>query len=810
MQNGRSVDGVRSAGFDSYALNQSPAYASQAAEASAGPLTMVAPRPTVMERLGAWRIIIVIVAVVSLLLGGVFVVMQRANRATRLGVGDFEPTSIPLAGLENSDLVVAPAKSLKVNGVLQVSNSLVLSPTSQPVNAVAGQLYFDQTTNQLAYYNGQQFVGVGAAGTNVTNTLVTGSNAGNVRLQTTSPGVQQAGNINISGTAIVGALSTTVIDTGGTTLYVSPVGATAQQTIAPGTPATVGTTEVGPNSTAPGDISGNHLARKITMGSVGGTAKSISVYLEGGSAANHVQVGLYADDGNIPSRPEARLAFSSIVNLVPNDWNTITVSDTLLEANTSYWITFNTDDSTVARRYFNNGSETCFWVSGFANMSNPFSPFGPCFLGVDTNSIYLNYVVGSGVSGSLSQALFALGPTGQAIFRNATNATNAFQVQDAAATTTVFNVDTQNGRIGIGKTNPSFRLDIAAGDINLNTGRSLRFGGVQAVSVNGAGTNTILSNFATGGSVTAQAGKFVVQSAADATVAFTVDVTNSRIRIGSSTGSANPVILVLANKNTAGDPAGEEGGVYYNSTLASFRCFYSGFWQNCADIEPQHGFSFYDDFVGGQTSFTGQIGSLGWNAAAIGANGSLTLNPSTPTPSADRPGVLQLQTPAVSNQGTTLLLGNTGGALMRVAKDNDMKVAVAVGAATNQAMRVGLHDQTGTTTQPISGVWWEADPAANANWRYCYGNGTTATCANSSVAIAANTWVTLEIRVTATGSGTSAATFVINNAASTVSSTTIDSTNRVSPALSCYATTGAAQNCYWDYFQLTGTTAAAR
>jgi hypothetical protein len=123
---------------------------------------------------------------------------------------------------------------------------------------------------------------------------------------------------------------------------------------------------------------------------------------------------------------------------------------------------------------------------------------------------------------------------------------------------------------------------------------------------------------------------------------------------------------------------------------------------------------------------------------------------------------------------------------------------------------VGLHDETTTTTQPVSGIWWEADPATNANWRYCFGNGTTATCTNTAVAIAANTWVTLEIRVTATGSGTSAATFVINNTPFTVSAVTIDTTNRVSPAFTCYGTTGSAQNCSIDYLQLTGTTSAAR
>jgi hypothetical protein len=58
----------------------------------------------------------------------------------------------------------------------------------------------------------------------------------------------------------------------------------------------------------------------------------------------------------------------------------------------------------------------------------------------------------------------------------------------------------------------------------------------------------------------------------------------------------NPVLLYLANKNTSGDPVtGQAGGMYYNSAMASFRCFYSGFWRNCADKDPQHSFSVYDE-----------------------------------------------------------------------------------------------------------------------------------------------------------------------------------------------------------------------
>jgi len=59
-----------------------------------------------------------------------------------------------------STLSLQNGQTLSVNGQLNVNNSLVLTPGKQPVTPATGQLYYDQTSNQLAYYNGKEFVGV--------------------------------------------------------------------------------------------------------------------------------------------------------------------------------------------------------------------------------------------------------------------------------------------------------------------------------------------------------------------------------------------------------------------------------------------------------------------------------------------------------------------------------------------------------------------------------------------------------------------------------------------------------------------------
>lgn len=802
---------------------------------------VVNQKPSLWKRL---RWVGLIVAILLLVGGGLYTIISRDSRGSQLQAGDFGVVKIPL-----SDLAAATsssnAETLRVNGRLQVTDSIVLSPISQPSSALPGQLYFDQTSNELAYYNGKQFVYLNgnAAPSNITNILGgTGSiaSAPSVQLQAGSPGVQQTGNFNVSGTGQVGTLRTTVIDSNGSTLYVNPLASSATNTQSSGgQAATLGLTAIGATNTGTG-INSTIVGTKVTVGDVGGTANSITVYVAGGTAGKHIQVALYDDDGDVPSRPAGLLSVSAVANLTPNAFNTIPIPSIALTANASYWMAFNTDDGT-AERVFNGGSKTsCFYGLAFGFMPDPFGS-GPCFFANELYTMYVNYTTASSSGGSFSKALFSLSGTGQATFQNSEDSATAFQIQNAAGTTTIFNVDTLNGRIAIGKATAAYKLDIAAGDINLSNNRSIRFNGSQALTVSATGTATSISNFTPGGTVVAQADSFVVQDAnafhqnlvidntgeatfsnrVNSTTAFQIqnasgvnlmrfDTANLQIYIGNPVGDSTPVILYLANKNTSGDPVGAAGGIYYNSTLNTFRCYYSGFWQNCADIEPQHTFSLYDEFIGGGSSFTGQIGSLGWGAIAIGANGNLALNPTTPAPSANRPGVLQLTTPAVANQGTTLLLGDGSGGSMIIAKDNDMKTAVAPGSATGEVIRVGLHGETSTTTQPLSGVWWEANSAASANWRYCYGDATTATCADSGIALGANTWATLEVRVTATGSGTSAAVFVINGTPFTVSGVTIDTSNRVSPALSCYNTSGSAQTCNWDYFQLTGTTSTAR
>ena len=66
-----------------------------------------------------------------------------------------------------------------------------------------------------------------------------------------------------------------------------------------------------------------------------GSATRLVVYVDGGSTASQVVVGLYADAGNTPG---ALLAQGTIAAPVKGAWNTVTVPAAAVTAGTSYWI----------------------------------------------------------------------------------------------------------------------------------------------------------------------------------------------------------------------------------------------------------------------------------------------------------------------------------------------------------------------------------------------------------------------------------------------------------------------------------------
>lgn len=130
---------------------------------------------------------------------------------------------------------------------------------------------------------------------------------------------------------------------------------------------------------------------------------------------------------------------------------------------------------------------------------------------------------------------------------------------------------TANGALSIvSATTNAVSLDSGTtGAVNVGTGAN-----AKAVTVGNttAGT-TITQRVGTGATA------YTIQGAADTFLA--IDGTADRIYIGGSTAVATPTVLVLGQKIATGDPAGTNGGMYYNSANNKFRCQQNSSWQDC-------------------------------------------------------------------------------------------------------------------------------------------------------------------------------------------------------------------------------------
>ncbi len=107
-----------------------------------------------------------------LLVVGVVAIALHKNQPTELKAGSFNTQQLALQAFESGPAATAAAQTLTVNGQLRANNSLVLTPSIQPANGVAGQLYYDQISNQLAYYNGTGFVTLSSGTTIQSNNTV--------------------------------------------------------------------------------------------------------------------------------------------------------------------------------------------------------------------------------------------------------------------------------------------------------------------------------------------------------------------------------------------------------------------------------------------------------------------------------------------------------------------------------------------------------------------------------------------------------------------------------------------------------------
>ncbi|MFS8130755.1 MAG: hypothetical protein ACMG57_02130 [Candidatus Dojkabacteria bacterium] len=199
------------------------------------------------------------------------------------------------------------------------------------------------------------------------------------------------------------------------------------------------------------------------------------------------------------------------------------------------------------------------------------------------------FTLSSGLGTPTSLTLTNNGTADAFTLTNTTTATNAFQINQTTGGTltnalnitrtagTVTNGISFNGTIGTDITTASGRnLVIDSGTTgNITIGNDAS---AESIDVgNGAAVkNVTIGSSNTTSLTTIQSGSGNINFQASGAG------TTGSIQIGAGgAGSGTPDLLKLDVKNTAGDPTGANGAMYYNANTNKFRCFQNAAWANC-------------------------------------------------------------------------------------------------------------------------------------------------------------------------------------------------------------------------------------
>jgi hypothetical protein len=119
-----------------------------------------APRKSWSSRLFKRADVIVVVALLLVMVGILLNASRpKTQQAAKSNVTSQYPTQeVPLTGIATAEGVSFGPSNVVINGTIKVSDGIVLTPSSKPENVSVGQLYYDKNSNQLTYYNGQQYV----------------------------------------------------------------------------------------------------------------------------------------------------------------------------------------------------------------------------------------------------------------------------------------------------------------------------------------------------------------------------------------------------------------------------------------------------------------------------------------------------------------------------------------------------------------------------------------------------------------------------------------------------------------------------
>ena len=424
-----------------------------------------------------WKITTVLCLMVVILGSILWLQSKRNNEKVQdQGVSQrFNETQISLDEiLAGKDLTLDSPSGVTINGPLQLGSDLSLTPSLQPTGAKRGQLYFDQGTNELAYYNGTNFVFLTGPTTANGGVQSLGGATGQVTLGTGLD--SSAGQINNSGVLSVQGQSGNVTFTAGAGMVINGT------TFSNG--GVIGVTSGSSNVTVTNDGNGNisisvdsPIAGTGTVTSSGGNAGTIPLF----TASQNIEDSIITQSGlNVAIAGSLSLTNALAVSSGGTGTSTL-ASNGILVGNGTTAITSVTAGS-----------------AGLCLLSTAGAPaWSACPSGGGGGVTSLNGLVGglsianSSATGSTITIDDATDTTKGIASFNSTNfsvaggAVNTAQNIDATATPTFVGVNTNSITPG------------AALTVGVSAQTALLQGSTTTITSNGAGNNIVLNSAAT-------------------------------------------------------------------------------------------------------------------------------------------------------------------------------------------------------------------------------------------------------------------------------------------------------------------------
>ena len=240
---------------------------------------------------------------------------------------------------------------------------------------------------------------------------------------------------------------------------------------------------------------------------------------------------------------------------------------------------------------------------------------------------------------------------------------------------------------------------------------------------------------------------FVIQDAGGNEM-LTADSIADRLYIGDTVADGTGVLLVLDTKNNAGDPTGTDGAMYYNSSLAKFRCYENGVWWDCITGGSERRRRMpteSTDFLGNVAAGTSEA-IVPWDYAAVSSGTQAAIDGQ-----ASHPGILGISSSTTANSGATIRTNVTSYQIAG-GEGTEFVFQPRVASNTNTTLRMGFIDTFGST-ETNDGVYFEMAPGSMAIVGKTRMNNSPATTTTSSTiaTLTVNTWYRAQLSVNSAG-----------------------------------------------------------